>query len=155
MHVFRNRTSSSTRERVSFFLQALRLLRRTLSTSSHISAPSWRPGHYGFCTSSSLSYVRIPVWRRVRIPPPCRRRRQKGNTVSDETVMYGYWSSVTWPVRDCTVSNRPVLSSERALCRKNNKAIVTKERIRITSGHGPKMGARNQDELVDWPSAVR
>jgi hypothetical protein len=24
-----------------------------------------------------------------------RKRRQKGNTVSDETVMYGYWSSVT------------------------------------------------------------
>jgi hypothetical protein len=24
-----------------------------------------------------------------------RKRQQKGNTVSDETVMYGYWSSVT------------------------------------------------------------
>jgi hypothetical protein len=24
-----------------------------------------------------------------------RKRRHKGNTVSDETVMYGYWSSVT------------------------------------------------------------
>jgi hypothetical protein len=29
-------------------------------------------------------------------------------------VMYGYWSSVAWPVSDCTVSYRPVLSSERA-----------------------------------------
>jgi hypothetical protein len=50
------------------------------------------------------------------------------NTVSDETVMYSYWTSVTWPV-----SYRPVLSSERAPYRKNNKAIVTKERIRIKS----------------------
>jgi hypothetical protein len=50
---------------------------------------------------------------------------------------------------------RPVLSSERAPNRKNNKAIVTKERIRIKSGHGPQRGARYQDELVDCPSAVR
>jgi hypothetical protein len=27
--------------------------------------------------------------------PWSRKRRRKGNTVSDETVMYGYWSSVT------------------------------------------------------------
>jgi hypothetical protein len=27
--------------------------------------------------------------------PASRKRRLKGNTVSDETVMYGYWSSVT------------------------------------------------------------
>jgi hypothetical protein len=53
------------------------------------------------------------------------------------------------------VSYRPVLSSERALYRKNNKAIITKERIRIKSGHGPQRRARYQDELVDWPSAVR
>jgi hypothetical protein len=49
-------------------------------------------------------------------------------------------------VSDCTVSYRPVLSSERAPFRKNNKAIVTKERIRIKSGHGPQKGALYQDE---------
>jgi hypothetical protein len=27
--------------------------------------------------------------------PASRKRRRRGNTVSDETVMYGYWSSVT------------------------------------------------------------
>jgi hypothetical protein len=69
--------------------------------------------------------------------------------------MYCYWSSVTWPVSDCTVSYRPVLSSERASYRKNSKAIVTRERIRIKSSHGPQGGSRYQDELVDWPSAVR
>jgi hypothetical protein len=37
---------------------------------------------------------------------------------------------------DGTVSYRPVLSSERAPYRKNNKASVTKERIRIKSGQG-------------------
>jgi hypothetical protein len=89
------------------------------------------------------------------VVPASRKRRRSGNTVSDETVMYCYWSSVTWPVNDCTVSNRPVFSSERAPYRKNNKAIVTKERVRIKSDHGPQRGARYQDELVDWPSAVK
>jgi hypothetical protein len=42
-----------------------------------------------------------------------------------------------------------VLSSERAPYRKNNKAIVSKEKIRIKSGQGPQRGARYQDELVD------
>jgi hypothetical protein len=27
--------------------------------------------------------------------PASRKRRRRGNTVSDETVMYGYWFSVT------------------------------------------------------------
>jgi hypothetical protein len=56
-----------------------------------------------------------------------RKRRWRGNAVSYETVMYGYWSSVTWPVSDCTVSYRLVLSSERELYRKNNKAIFIKK----------------------------
>jgi hypothetical protein len=55
--------------------------------------------------------------------------------------MYGYWSSVAWPVCDCTVSYRPVLSSKRAPYRKKNKAIVTIERIRIKSGHGLEKGS--------------
>jgi hypothetical protein len=29
------------------------------------------------------------------VVPVSRKRRHKGNTVSDETVKYGYWSSVT------------------------------------------------------------
>jgi hypothetical protein len=82
--------------------------------------------------------------------PASHKRRRRGNTVSVETVMYGYWSSVTWPVSDCTVGHRPVLSSERAPYRKNNKATVTKKKIRIKSVHGPQRGARYQDELVDW-----
>jgi hypothetical protein len=68
--------------------------------------------------------------------------------------MYDYWFWVTWPVSDCTVSYRPVLSSERAPYRKNNTAIATRERIKIQSGHGPQKGARYQDEMVDWPSAI-
>jgi hypothetical protein len=50
---------------------------------------------------------------------------------------------------DCTVSYRPVLSSERTPYRNNNKAIVTKERIRIKSGYWPQRGTQYQDELVD------
>jgi hypothetical protein len=50
---------------------------------------------------------------------------------------------------DCTVSYRPVLSSERVPYRKKNKAIVTIERIKIKSGHGSQRGARYQDEMVD------
>jgi hypothetical protein len=65
------------------------------------------------------------------------------------TVMYGYWSSVTWPVSDCTVSYRPVLSSEREPYRKKKQENVTKETIRIKSGHGPQRGARYQDEMVE------
>jgi hypothetical protein len=50
----------------------------------------------------------------------------------------------------CTVCYiSAVLSSERAPYRKNNKAIVTRERIRIKSGHGLQRGARYQGELVD------
>jgi hypothetical protein len=54
----------------------------------------------------------------------------------------------------CT-SYRPVLSSERTPYKKNNKAFVTKERIRIKSGHRSQRESRYQDELVDWPTAVR
>jgi hypothetical protein len=39
-----------------------------------------------------------PVWRMVRIPPPQSPRVVRGDkkgTVSDETVMYGYWPTVT------------------------------------------------------------
>jgi hypothetical protein len=90
--------------------------------------------------------------RKSRIPV---QEATRSNTVSDDTVMYGYWSSETWPVSDCTVSYRPIFSSERAPNGKNNKAIVTKERIRIKSGHVPQRGSRYQDELVDWSSAVR
>jgi hypothetical protein len=43
-----------------------------------------------------------------------RKRQQKGNTVSDETVKYGYWALITWLVSDCTVNYRPVFSSEKA-----------------------------------------
>jgi hypothetical protein len=58
--------------------------------------------------------------------------------------VHPYISSIS----HCTISYRPVLSSERAPYRENNKAIVTKERIRIKSGHGPQRGARYQD---CWP----
>jgi hypothetical protein len=40
-----------------------------------------------------------------------------------------------------TLNYRPILSSERAPNRKNIKTIVTKERIRIKSGHGPQKGS--------------
>jgi hypothetical protein len=51
-------------------------------------------------------------------------------------------------ISDCTVSYRPFLSSDRALYRKNNKTIDSKERIRVKSGHGSQRGLRYQDELV-------
>jgi hypothetical protein len=47
------------------------------------------------------------------------------------------------------VARKLTLSSERAPYTKNNRAIVTKERIKIKAGHGPKRGARYQHELVD------
>jgi hypothetical protein len=63
--------------------------------------------------------------------------------------MYEYGPQWPYKVTDCTESYRPVLSSERALYGKNNKVIVTKERAKIRSGHGPQRGAQYQDELVD------
>jgi hypothetical protein len=45
--------------------------------------------------------------------------------------------------------SRSVLSSEKAPYRKNNKAIITIERIKIKSGHGPQKGVRYQEEVVD------
>jgi hypothetical protein len=53
---------------------------------------------------------------------------------------------------DCIVSYRPVLSSERAPYRKNNKAIVTKERIRIKLVMGPK---GEPDIKMSWSTDCR
>jgi hypothetical protein len=43
--------------------------------------------------------------------------------------------------QDTPCSYRSVLSSERAPYGKNNKVIVTKERIKIRFGHVPQRGA--------------
>jgi hypothetical protein len=70
--------------------------------------------------------------------------------------MYGYRFSVTYLTSQrlhCKLQTRPLV--KRAPYRKWKQAIVTKKRIRIKSGHGPQRGVRYQDELVDWPSAVR
>jgi hypothetical protein len=58
----------------------------------------------GFCNTLSIIYlsslIKIDSWIQVQSTlcggaiPASRKRRQRGNTVSDETVMYGYWSSV-------------------------------------------------------------
>jgi hypothetical protein len=61
---------------------------------------------------------------------------------------------VTWPDTYCTASYSPVLPSERAPYRKNNKIIV-KRKEKIKSDHGPQRGARCQDELIEWLSAAR
>jgi hypothetical protein len=63
--------------------------------------------------------------------PASRKSRQKGNTVSDETVKYGYWVLMTWLVSDCTVNYRPVFSSDRAPWKKNNVIIsdLTSQRL--------------------------
>jgi hypothetical protein len=52
-------------------------------------------------------------------------------------------------INSTQLNYRPVLSSERVLYRKKKQAIVTKERIRIKSGHGPQKGARYQDKAVN------
>jgi hypothetical protein len=70
-------------------------------------------------------------------------RDDEEGTVSDETVMCGYWPSVS------------LVRSLRAHYTKWKQAIVTNERTRIKSGHGPQRGAQYQDELVDWLSAAR
>jgi hypothetical protein len=82
------------------------------------------------------------------------KRRRRGNTVSDETVMYSSWTSVTWPVSDYTVSYRPAFSSERAPYIKSNKAIVTKERIRIKSWHRSQRGSPIP-RWTDWLTVGR
>jgi hypothetical protein len=58
----------------------------------------------------------------------------------------------TWPVSDCTISYRPVLSSERSHYRKWKQILVTKERIRIKSGHGHQRGAprTKTNWSTDW-----
>jgi hypothetical protein len=103
-----------------------------------------------------FSHSRVEAGSNIStVVPASRKRRRGGNTVSDETVMYGYWSSVIWPVSGCTVKlqTRP-LFRESAL-QEEKQSNCHYERIRIKSGHGPHRGARYQDELVDWPSAVR
>jgi hypothetical protein len=52
-----------------------------------ITSSSSQPPSISFPCGGGLEYL-------LRCPAS-RKRRQKGNTVSDETVMYGYWSSVT------------------------------------------------------------
>jgi hypothetical protein len=81
---------------------------------------------------------------------------QVGGVSRIETIKYGFESRGTqtraglrWRGAAATLNYRAILTSERAPYRKKNKAIVTKEMIRIKSGHGPQRGARYQDELVD------
>jgi hypothetical protein len=61
-------------------------------------------------------------------------------------------SLVTWPVSDCTVSYRPVLSSERAHYGQWKQIIVSKERIRIKSAHAPK---GEPDTKMNWSTDCR
>jgi hypothetical protein len=77
--------------------------------------------------------------------------QQKGNTVSDEAVEYG-WAIMTWLVSDYTVNYRPVFSSERAPWKQNNVIVKWKKTKKIKSGQGFQM---DPDLLVDWLSATR
>jgi hypothetical protein len=73
------------------------------------------------CNSTSSISICKDFWHLTQTPrveagdntstavPASRKRRRRGNTVSDETVMYGYWSSVTWPVSDCKLQTRPLV----------------------------------------------
>jgi hypothetical protein len=79
----------------------------------------------------------------LTVVPASRKRRRRGNILRCESNVWLLVLSDR-PVSDCTVKLRT-----HPLVRKNNKAIVTKERIRIKSGHRPQKGARYQDELVD------
>jgi hypothetical protein len=83
------------------------------------------------------------------------KRRQKGNTVSDETVKYSYWALMTWLVSDYSVKYRPVFSSERTHWKQNNVIVKRKKKSKIKSGHGSQREARYPDLLVDWLSAAR
>jgi hypothetical protein len=56
--------------------------------------PLFEPLRPGFCASPWRTRVEAG-WNTSIAVPVSRKRRHKGNTVSDETVMYGYWSSVT------------------------------------------------------------
>jgi hypothetical protein len=107
------------------------------------------------------------VWRLARIFPPSpasRKRRQKGNPVSNETVKYGLKFYGTWtrewqrwqgPVALVGVNYNPVLSSGRAPHTKNPQMSVDNFPGRERNiGRGSQKVAWYQDRLTDWPSVV-
>jgi hypothetical protein len=80
-----------------------------------------------------------------------RKRRQKGNTVSDETVKHSYWDQ--WVI---ALQTTDPFSRQRGRLRKKNQVFVSrKKKIKIKSGQGSQREARYPDELVDWLSAAR
>jgi hypothetical protein len=87
------------------------------------------------------------------VPASRKRRRQNGNTVSDETVKYGYCALITWLVSDCTVN--PFSCQRRRLTKKNKVIVRRKKKSKIKSGQGSQREAQYQDELVEWLSAAR
>jgi hypothetical protein len=84
-----------------------------------------------------------------------RKRRQKGNAVSDETVKYGYWALITWPVSDCTVNYRPVFSSEKAPSKEEQDTNLVKgPKGRPDTQKNWSTDCRQQEELQHLEHAV-
>jgi hypothetical protein len=53
-------------------------------------------GEYNSTNTAKLAEPRVEAGQNTSTAVPAnRKRRQKGNTVSDETVKCGYWASVT------------------------------------------------------------
>jgi hypothetical protein len=81
----------------------------------------------------------------TKVVPARRKRRQKGNTVSDEMVKYSYWDQSV-----IALQTTDPFSHQRGRLRKKNKVIVRrKKKSKIKSGQGSQKEARYPDELVD------
>jgi hypothetical protein len=85
----------------------------------------------------------------TEIPASLKWRRKRKSVVSDETVMYGYESSVTLTIDKLHYKLQiPPLVREDAP-KRTAKQMSGKRKEKVKSGHGPQKGARHQDIVTD------
>jgi hypothetical protein len=84
---------------------------------------------------------------RLNRSPASRKRRQKGNPVSNETVRYGLKFCLDLDLTVSTARYRSVLSSERAPY--ITIQVNVKNKGKLKSGHGPQRAVRHLDRLAD------
>jgi hypothetical protein len=82
--------------------------------------------------------------------PASRKRRRKGNpVVSDETVIYGYESSVTLATDRLHYKSQIHPLVREGAQRRGAKQFSGKRKEKVKSDHGPQRGARHKDILTD------
>jgi hypothetical protein len=116
--------------------------------------------HFSFCLPL-MSPILRHLWRcklyntSIVIPASHKRQCKANPVVSDETVMYGYESSVTLTTDRLHYKLQIHPLIREGAPRWTAKEFSGKRKEKVKSGHGPQRSAGHQDILTDWPSVVK